>query len=260
MNANLVDFILSCADAYYDENLKGYDKDRIRSDWWEALDFFLGHACYQGRSNSVSDLVYGAAKSALAPYFAGSDRNSMFETLKEGHWSELELKLREKIGKGHVGKERDVRMILSALDYLSLLPDRNIVNRSIEVISSSQLRGHFFGLQPGQAKAGIVQVGPKIAAFYLRDVVSLFNLDRFVDADSAFCLQPIDTWVRRLAGRLEIAGANADDLEIQSSILRTCAGFKVSPFRFNQGIWYFGTHTLEIALKLAAERNSCSNA
>lgn len=256
MNKNLVDFVLSCGDRYYEEHLKGYNKDHIRADWWGALDFFLARACYQGRGDNVSDLVYGAIIEVLRPYFATSSENLNFEALKNAQWSELKQKLQEKIGRGHVGKERDIKMVLSVLDYVASISDRNIVNKSIEMISNGRLREHYLNLQAGQSNAGIVQVGPKIAAFYLRDVVSLFDLATFVDADSAFCLQPVDAWVRRLTRKLEIASEEADDTEIQHAIIKACAALNVSAFRLNQGIWYFGAYRLEIALELAARANT----
>jgi hypothetical protein len=120
-----------------------------------------------------------------------------FATLQRGRWSEVEKGLSQKIGRGHVGKKRDIEMVLSTLNFLHRIPERNIVAYSVAKIRSNQIEPHFRELQAAQSSSGIRQVGPKVAAVYLRDLVSLFRLeDQVQDNFAEICVQPIDVWVR----------------------------------------------------------------
>ena len=259
MNENLKAFILRCSDKYYAENLQKYDREKILNNWWDSFDFFLEHACYQGRRDEISYRVYLAAKKMLSPLFANDNKGEKLEQYKQQKWGPIRSQLGEVIGKGKVGKGRDLEMILSALEKVSsCIPERNFVAYSIDRIKRGEARKHYLDLQHQvpNAELGIVQVGPKIAALYLRDVVSLFQVEAFVDNDALFCLQPIDTWVRQLAVRLGIvSNENEGEATIQNRIVEECSHSGISSFRFNQGLWYLGFNSLKLLLE-AAENTS----
>lgn len=136
-------------------------------------------------------------------------------------------------------------MILSALSYIDGLTNRNIVAHSVARIQAKSLQEHYFELQARNGN-GIRQVGQKIAAFYLRDVVSVFKLTGFVDNQSAFCLQPVDTWVRQVAVKLEIVKEDADPLSVQQAIVAMCEQNHISAIHFNQGAWFTGTNAFDL--------------
>ena len=247
MNEKLVKAIASNADRYCVENLTE-DPGGLETDWWQAFDFFLGRACYQGRADKQSDRVYEHAAQVLAPLFSDVQRDRNYESQKGEDWKEVKTQLRERIGKDKVGKARDVDMIISALKFIGALPNKNIVAYSVEKIKGGQLQLHYKELQRGEVPTGITQVGPKIAAVYLRDVVSLFKLTDSIDNSSAFCLQPVDTWVSQIAAKLGIVHENADKETTQHAIVKMCEEQKISPIRFNQGAWYTGNHAFELLL------------
>jgi len=248
MNANLIHAIVSYADRYRTENLTE-DPRHLATDWWQAFVFFLGRACYQGRVDVVSDRVYDSALQVLAPLFSGKQRDLNYESQKREKWN-VRTRLAEKIGKGKVGKSRDVEMIISALKFLDSLDNRNIVSYSVAKITKGDLTRHYAELQRSETIDGITQVGPKVAALYLRDVVSLFDLTDFVDNSSAFCLQPIDTWVQKVAERLGVVPKNALKLTTQHAIVKMCEKHEISALRFNQGAWYTGNHAFDLFLEL----------
>jgi len=255
MNRNLWNFTLECAERYYAQELKLYESRNLRDNWWDAFDFFLGHACYQGRRDSLSDKVYLRAKEILLPLFGNSDRDRGYETIRREGWKPIEDQLKNRIGKGMVGKARDIEMILSALNRIDSYPCRNIVNYSIQKIENGLVQEHYRELQHQESVNGIVQVGPKVASFYLRDIVSLFSLENSVDGDSAFCLQPVDVWVRRIAERLEIVDEDAEVEAIQKEIVRKCGESGISAFRFNQGVWYAGSYSLDLLIEFASKHS-----
>jgi hypothetical protein len=250
VSASLVAAIAAYADAYSEQFLKQYDAERLSSlltNWWAALDFFFGRVCYQGRRDEISDRVYRAIIESLAPSFDGDGRDDAYWRLREQAWAPIEAELRMRLGKGKVGRGRDITTALSTLDFIGCIPDLNIVSTSVRQIRAGKIADHYAELQRSRSETGIIGVGPKVAALYLRDVVFLYDLEDRVDPESAFSLQPIDVWVRRVALRYGIVDEGASDAAIQQAIAASCQEHGVSPVRFNQGAWVVGYHGIEVA-------------
>ncbi len=248
MGKTLADAIASYGQDYRKRYLIYIDPHKLLSDFWAALDFFLSKACFQGRLDQVSDKVYKAVIEVLEQEFSVSSQVANYHICRQQEWKPLEKALRSRVGKGHVGKARDVDMVLSTLDFLSQLSDLNIVRYSVEQIKQGRLGKHCAELQG--ANGGITQIGPKVAGLYLRDLVALYELDGNVSADIAYSIQPVDTWVRKLAYRLGIAGKGTNDDEVQKAIVEFCKSQGISPVLFNQGAWYVGYYAYDIVLKL----------
>jgi len=243
----LLNAIVSNGDRYCREHLAKYDSVKLLEDWWEAFDFFLCRACLQGRRDEVSLRVYEVARKVILPLIKAPKD---FKAQKEDGWKEVSSQLTAEIGKGKVGKARDVKMIVSALEFVSNIPNKNIVSYSVGLIRGGKLKSHYNEIQARKAKNGITQVGPKIAAFYLRDVVSLFDLS--VDNNTAFCLQPVDTWVQKIVEKIGIARSTDKTETIQQAIVSMCENHNISALRFNQGAWYTGYYAFDIVLNLLA--------
>ncbi len=77
----------------------------------------------------------------------------------------------------------------------------------------------------------------------------------FIPDDAAFCLQPVDVWVRRIARKAGIAGPTDNDPAIRKGILKACRDEGVSPVVFNQGAWYMGYHAFGLLLERLAEES-----
>lgn len=166
------------------------------------------------------------------------------------NWEPLKKELEKKIGKGKVGKARDVEMVISTLKYISRISNRNIIVHSIERINSGKIEDHYKELQYQYNQAnGIYQVGPKIASLYLRDVVSLFQLEDKLSEDDYIYLQPIDTSVRKVAikiGLVTNSENEVNDEEIRKKIVKLCQEFHCSPLQFNHGAWYTGNYAFDL--------------
>jgi hypothetical protein len=250
VNRSLLDFIVSCADRYFAENLAGYDRQKLETDWLEAFDFLLWHICYQGRKDEMSKRVYDASIATFRKEFSGAQEDMKYALHQANSWNDIRVQLGESIGKGKVGKARDVEMIVSALGFIGDLPQRNIVAYSVARINDGHLKNHFLELQAAESCNGITQVGPKVAAFYLRDIVSLFKLEGKVDSESTFALVPVDTWVRQVATKVGITDEEADSEATRRAIVKVCEESGIQVVRFNQGAWYIGNHALELILNL----------
>lgn len=135
-------------------------------------------------------------------------------------------------------------MVISILEFISKLDKRNIVEHSISKIKSGETKEHFYELQ------NIVSIGPKITSFYLRDLICMYSLDKFISEEDLVFLQPIDTWVRKVAHKVGIIDNLAeDDGTVREKIVKTCSGLNVSTIKFNQGAWFLGYNSFDIILE-----------
>jgi hypothetical protein len=223
-------------------------KKQIQEDWRAALKFFFSKAFYQGRTDTLSERVEKAALEVLESEFSREDLQ-----LRDWDLDLIQRKLEEKVGKGKVGKARDIEMVISSLRYVNRLPDSNIVAHSIRRIEAYEIRQHYAEIQRSRSEAGIVQVGPKIAAFYLRDVVSIFDLEDKVPAEFQFTVQPIDVWVRRVAFHTGMVPRGSSDQQVGQAIIDLCKGVDCSPLRFNQGAWYVGAYAFRLLMEKLEE-------
>ena len=232
-NSENIRKISGLASRYCRDNLSAtyLQKDSFEKDWWSGLRLFLNHSFFQGRRDEISEKVEAAAMPVLSRYFEHLDPAKIGST----DFTKLRADLRAVMGKGKIGKERDIEMLVSIFQFISALPDRNLALYSVAKIREGKLSGHYRELQ------GITQVGPKIASFYLRDLVCIYDLDAFVRPEDLNFLQPIDVWVRKVAHRMGITGKeDCPDDQVRSGIVDACAAYGVSAFRFNPGAWYLG--------------------
>ncbi len=243
MNERLFQAILVYGNRYCEENIfTKYTREQLLSDWRIALMYFFSRVCYQGRRDELSEKVYKAVEDVLKPSlsFEGAFNNSDLE-LWEGE-------LRQRIGKGKVGKGRDVDMIISALRYVGRLPERNIVSYSLECIKGGKVVELYDGLRGQASESGITQVGEKTASFFLRDTVTLYQLENVIPQKSLYCLQPIDTRVRQLASKLSIVNTRVSDFEVREAIIKLCIEQKASSLLFNQGAWYLSIRSFDLLI------------
>jgi hypothetical protein len=123
-------------------------------------------------------------------------------------------------------------MIIDTLRYCNEIGG-NIVLFSEKEIKAGRIKSHYLNLQ-GRNK-GIIQVGPKIASFYLRDLVLALNLESYLKEDDFQYLQPIDTWVEKIFKPFFGDEISFDD--IRKKIVQESKDGKISPMIINQGAW-----------------------
>ncbi len=254
MNAAIIKLISEYSTRYQEEYLSDYDTDDLQYDWWEAFDFFLSKSCFQGRSDRVSLKVYHATIEILSPLFEGKYQTTKFRLIKANNWRTVRNSLKSKIGKGKVGKGRDIDMIISSLSFLDRLDDKNIVNYSVRMIENGKMSELYKKLQNAQSDNGIVQVGPKIASFFLRDLVFLFDLSHKMTPEIMSLIQPVDTWVKQVCQSIGIASMDDSIESVRNQIIMHCNSANVDPLDFNQGTWYVGYHSYNLVLKGAVSK------
>lgn len=228
----------------YEERFLTDSTEMLENDWWEALRFFFGRVFYQGRRDDISKEVERTVIEALMKHFGDKAKRDLeFERLKKENWNGVNKELKEKIGKRKIGKPLDIDLTVYTLNFISspAIPDRNIVNYTVRKIKLGEISMHSKELQDK-----IRGVGPKISSLYLRDVVSLFDLENCLRNGDYEAVMPVDTWIRKIAKNLEIVrNSKAKDNEIVRAIIDMCKENNISPIQINQGIWYIGTQRFE---------------
>lgn len=238
---------------YEREHLNGIDVDSMRADWFCALGFFLDHIYFQGRRGTLSEQFKKEAMSTLEAVF-GSDQETRTSKFREAinvgiiptdcqwkTWTDnpLFLDLRRR----KAGKRRDIEMVLDSLRFLTSCRDfnYNIVTYSISEVESGRIGDLYRRLD------GIRQVGQKVASFYLRDLITCYHLK--VSEDDYSLVQPLDTWVLKVATALGVCGDRDDSTIAIEKILQVCKQFGVDPKRFNSGAWYLGAYSFKIVIE-----------
>lgn len=235
MNRSLKDKILDYSVKYYNDFLKPLEpkRERMLEDPKEALYFFFDRVFYQGRQNSVSDRVRDEAKAAIEEFERErGDFKALFDLQNHGRLREL-LSLR--IGKGKVGRKLDKDLVISLLEFGAKVKGNNLVSFLKDNFQRGRVRSLFLELQK------IRGIGPKISSFILRDFSVLYGLDQGLSDDDYVVLQPIDVWVRKVGVLLGLYKSTEEtDKRIRIYIVDYCISQKLSPPRFNQGMWYYG--------------------
>jgi hypothetical protein len=248
MRIYLIQKIAAYGDKYVKENLEGYDGNILLNDWQESLKFLFDHSFYQGRRDDISWEVEKRANETLENYI--KENNGDPEViLNRENFSEIRSRLTNVIGKGKIGRGRDIDMVVSILEFISKIDGKNIINYSISRIQNGKIKDHFNELQT------IRSIGPKCSSFYLRDLSCIYSMDAKLGKDNLIYLQPIDVWVKRVALEAEIIKENEkNEFVIRKYIVDACSEAEVSAIKFNQGAWYLGYNSFNILIDKLKEK------
>jgi len=233
----LVEIICSYGDKYiqkylnarYLKELYFIKREELRDDLWEALKFFFRCTLFQGRRDEVSMEVYKRVVEILEK-----------KVKQEVNLIDVKSELRRNIGKGKVGKGRDVDLVM---DTLQRFKNKNLVSYSINKISLKRIRELYEELRR------IRGVGQKTASLFLRDLVYLFRLEDKVSERDVVYLQPIDTWVRKgLEKLLKLKGSEEELKKKVAKVLRKYSISVRDSIKFNMGLWYIGSHAYDLLI------------
>lgn len=243
---------------YEDEFLKERieNKDSYLSTPKDALFFILSYSFYQGRRDELSERFRESAEKALEEFFKETDPfSSSFERIhKKGLKSteyEKELKqgdsrllrLLDILEVNKVNKRGDRLMVASLINFIESNKEKNLVKMIIQEIESKNISEAYKKLD------SIWSIGSKIASLTLRDVVYIYELEDYLDKESYYYLQPIDTWVHKLSKELRLIDKDKIYRDEARDITNKCFELGINPIHYNQGAWYIGSNSLQILLK-----------
>lgn len=215
------------------------DKEIIKKDWYRGLKFFFGKSFYRGRRDEISKVFELRAIESLEKY-------ELKRKINKFSPKRLERVLQE----NKVNNHKDRRMVIETIKFVRSIPNKNIVDYSIENIRLGKAEGLFNDLD------NIFAIGDKLASFYLRDVAIIYHLKKYIPEKDLIYFQPIDTWVKQVTDKLGITDKNVDNLtsnkavqRVKQRIIQACLKADTSPLLFNAGAWYLGANSFQIVIE-----------
>lgn len=209
------------------------NRDHFYNDWREALNFLFSKVFYRGRRDELSERFMKATLETLN----GLEINKNYD----------KQMLDKKLMLNSVNNSRDRRMVFEVLDFIFNLPpsyENNFVKYTVNQIKEGKISDAFSKLN------GIYAIGDKLASFYLRDVVLIFELEKYLRPDDFQYCQPIDTWVKQVAVKLDIITSQETETKsVKSAIINACKKSDTSPLLFNAGAWMVGARSFELLIE-----------
>lgn len=133
-------------------------------------------------------------------------------------------------------------MVLEVVDFLGDIGDHlDIVTYSSEAIEEGKIGAVHDRL------TDIHNIGQKKAALYLRDLVTIKDLEEGLAWEEYRYVFPVDTQVKQVATEIGIVDEGVNTDTVIEEILDACLR-DVSPVEFNQGAWYVGAHAFDVVM------------
>jgi hypothetical protein len=206
--------------------------DIIRSDPLVALEFLHSKLFMRGRRDKVSVKFRDCARAALQKY----------RTLEEINLGGLDGDL---LAQG-VNNHHDRRMVAESVRFARTelqAHGGNVFGWAVELIRNGKVHDAYVALDEIHA------VGDKLASFYLRDVVFIEELEDAIGTADYPYLQPVDTWVLRVARSLKMIDRGDTGPAVKDKLVSACLAADVSPLLFNAGAWMVGAHAYELLIE-----------
>lgn len=206
--------------------------DAIRSDPLRAMEFLHSKLFMRGRRDTVSVAFRDRTAAALRRY----------DTLDEIDLAGLDDYLHDQ----GVNNRHDRQMVAESVSFVRTeltSYDGNVFSWAADSIRSGKSDEAYLALDRIHA------VGDKLASFYLRDVVFLEELEDAVGTADYPYLQPVDTWVLRVARSLKVIERGDSGSVVKEKLVSACLAADVSPLLFNAGAWLVGAHAYELLIE-----------
>jgi hypothetical protein len=205
---------------------------RLSNDWFLSLEFWFTKSFFRGRRDDISENFMNKAISTIKQF----GKNKLFYTPDQ----EIESALI----KAGVNNHIDRKMVIQSINFIKQINNHNIVTYCLKEIKLNQTIKVFNELKT------IYGIGPKLACFFLRDLCFVYKVEPS-SKEELICIQPVDTWVRKVAIKLGIPGCTEDkhETEVIEPIVSFCLKHKISPLMFNCGAWRTGARSFELLLE-----------
>jgi len=235
MNETILKKIESFGDVFKKEYRSDWSKEKLIKDWTLSLQFFYDHSFMRGRRDALSIRFKELTINVL--------RDTIFKNLNY----DLEL-LNNQLAKEGVNNKADRIMVIESIRFIKEIKDNNLTTYFVEKLKIDEQEAY------NELIENIKYVGDKITTLYFRELCWMFG----VNVKDQKLIFPIDTWVKQIINRLNILDKKRlskeklkriKDSEVKEKAVDICIKYNIDPTKFNAGIWYIGTHSLEIVLK-----------
>jgi len=246
-------------------------RDNLKKDFWEADIEFIRNLFYRGRRDELSFRYEKTGLYLLDNYFGKNDKERKrnfatfnkikndieeslhtkintddpyydFDNFRKEYQQQFSKKLKHRIDL-HLTNKEDIKMIISALEFIS--KECKTTNYNIYVYALDNIKNHKTMKLYEKLKT-IHQVGQKLASFFIRDLIIVYELKKYLTDEDFKAVFPIDTWVRQVAIKIEICNENDNDKIIIEKLVETFKKHKINELLFNAGAWYLGSRPFYI--------------
>jgi hypothetical protein len=269
--------------AYCDRYLD-WDREKLESDWFQALKFFFNHSFMRGRRDELSNEYYSFTIDRLQHDILGTetDREAYHQLQRRVNELDKDVLLdfkrkygiRRRTASKHarfaeeIAERHEVIRLLTtpkivAIDWgnktyekkVKLGNDNDVlmVLDTLKFISVDERCNIYTCLRAVIRDEGVHTAYAALTqlwavgdkiATFLIRDIGLMNLGLIQD-DYEIAF-PVDTWVRRLARQI---GCNtASDKGIKQHFIQQCKEASIDPLLVAAGLWYVGYHSVEILL------------
>jgi len=272
---------------YCKKYLNTWDKEKLKSDWWEALKFFFSHSFMRGRPDELSNGYYCFTIRILEDYFSITTENldKSYEMLKKQkeHFDKeciLKFKKDKNIEKGNSIKHQDFKKEIAEKNPIIRLlttPKEVEVKWDNETYNKKIFLGNDEDIMMVLDVLKFISDDDKKNIYnYLRNTIAnsevksayeeLKGIRAIADKIAAFIIRDIGLMNSEIKIAYEdykyafpvdtwvskIArklGCNSKDKEIKSHFIKKCKESNIDTLKFAAGLWYLGFHSLDILLE-----------
>ncbi len=268
--------------------LDPWNKERLQTNWWEALKFLLSHSFMRRRRDRLSNEYYYFTIETLKDYFSitDGDLNTSYEKLKEKkkYFDKkciLKFKKNKNIGRKNSIKDPDFRKeVVEKNPIVKLL----ITPKEVKVKWDNKTYSKVMCLGNDEDVMMVLDVlkfisddDKKNIYNYLRDTIvnfgvkavyeELIKIRAVSDKISTLIIRDIVLMSSEIKITYEDAkwafpvdtwvikiahklGCNSEDVEkIKNNLVEKCRELGVDPLKFAAGLWFLGYHSLDILLE-----------
>ncbi len=235
---------------------------KILNDNKEALFFIFSFSFYRGRRDELSSKFRKKAENVVDYFIEKSDylhKTKKFLDKKDKKFKNI---LKEKynnilqeLKRNKVNNKNDRFMVAHLINFIHSKEEKNIVKYIIAKIRDGKIKEIYDEL------ISIYEFGPKISSLVLRDTIFLYfselgkDYKKRLSKEDFYYLQPIDTWVHQVSKKIGIIKEKEEKIYKgeANKLVDFCWENKIDPVKFNQGVWYIGSNSLDVLLKLLEE-------
>lgn len=236
---------------YIKEDLNIYKKKRgdLRKDWFQALEFFLWHAYFQGRGNELGQCYFESAQYALIAYFGEkrSHQNKQYSIALKNNWipqnddgkgfrirnNELWKALKTE----EAGTKRDMEMVLASLYFISECPSKNIILYVLNQIEQGRIEELINDIK------SIYNIKKDTVLPFIQDVAIIYRKKLTRKEHSAII--PMGDWVRTYLKQIGVS-FDEDSEIMPPAFFKACNKLKIDPKKVNAGALYLGDDLLNV--------------
>ncbi len=222
-----------------------------QTDIWDSLTVLLGGYAFE-RQGRRSDYFYAAVDSLFdcRQHNNGQLVDQTILLLWQAFSQRLNnINLNAKNNPLYPSTNPDnIEGLADSPSLLEVVLQNNLQQVSLTDHLNSQIQENN-NVQPAfQLISAVRGIGGKIASFFLRDLVIIYQLD-LSPVNGRYLLQPIDVWVQRTISQLANIPANQKQ-RIAEWIVETSIQHNVNPELVNMGVWFFCSTIVVSAYRL----------